>query len=88
MYPEVVPIDGNIELIQNSGIQFVDLDILVDWKTKDNLSMIKAIENGYFIRLTASKDDPLVRLVPKITNEVTYVDPVHQRAVDLTSVSP
>ena len=87
MYPEVVPIDGNIELIQNSGIQFVDLDILVDWKTKDNLSMIKAIENGYFIRLTASKDDPLVRLVPKITNEVTYVDPVHQRAVDLTSVS-
>ena len=40
MYPEVVPIDGNIELVQNSGIQFIDCDAMVDWKSKDNLSTI------------------------------------------------
>ena len=32
MYPEVVPLDGNIELVQNSGVQFIDYDVLLDFK--------------------------------------------------------
>lgn len=87
MYPEVVPIEGNIELVQNSGIQFVDYDLMVDWKTKDNTSVIKAIENGYFVRFSASKDEPLVRLVPKISNEVFYIDPINERMVDVASAT-
>lgn len=87
MYPEVVPIDGNIELVQNSGIQFVDYDVMVDWKTKDNQSIVKAIENGYFVRFAASKDEPLVRLVPKISNETIYIDPINERAVDIINAT-
>lgn len=82
MYPEVVPIDGNIELIQNSGIQFVDYDAMVDWKDKDNTSVIRAIENGYFMRFSGDKNEPLVRLVPKISSEVVYFEPIKERVID------
>ena len=82
MFPEVVQIDGNLELVQNSGVQFVDYDVLVSWKDKDNLSTINTIENGYFIRYTGNKDEPLVRLVPKVSDEVVYLDPLNDRVVD------
>ena len=87
MYPEVVPIDGNIELVQNSGIQFIDCDAMVDWKSKDNLSTIRAIENGYFVRFAASKDEPLIRLVPKISSDITYFDPINDRPVDINNAT-
>lgn len=82
MYPEVVPLDGNIELVQNSGVQFIDYDVLLDFKCKDDLSVIKAIETGYFVRFATAQDEPLVRLVPKITSEVIYIDPINERALD------
>ena len=58
MYPDIVPNEGNIQLVQNSGIQFVDYDVMVDWKSKDNLSVIRAIEEGYFKKFPGSKDEP------------------------------
>ena len=82
MYPEVVPLDGNVELVQNSGVQFIDYDVLLDFKCKDELSVDKAIETGYFVRFAASQDEPLVRLVPKITSEVLYIDPINERQVE------
>ena len=88
MYPEVVPLDGNIELVQNSGVQFIDYDVLLDFKCKDDLSVIKAIETGYFVRFAAAQDEPLVRLVPKITSEVIYIDPINERTVDPINASP
>lgn len=81
MYPEVVPIEGNIELVQNSGVQFVDFDVMVDWKTKDNTSPIKMVETGYFQR-PAARNEPLIRLVPKVTSELIYTDPFNGREVD------
>lgn len=82
MYPDIVPNEGNIQLVQNSGIQFVDYDVMVDWKSKDNLSVIRAIEEGYFKKFPGSKDEPLVRLVPKFSTEVSYWDPLSDRVVD------
>lgn len=87
MYPEVVPLDGNIELVQNSGVQFIDYDVLMDFKCKDDLSLMKAIATGYFVRFAAAQDEPLVRLVPKISSELIYIDPINSRAVDQDSAT-
>lgn len=91
MYPKVVQIDGSIELVQNSGVQFVDLDAMVEWKSKDRLSKIRANETGYFMRYASSagssKEEPLVRLVPKISDEITYVNPLNGRAVDTSNAT-
>lgn len=83
MYPEVVPIEGNIELVQNSGVQFVDFDVMVDWKTKDSTSPIKMVEIGYFQR-PAARNEPLIRLVPKVTSDLIFTNPFNGREVDLS----
>ena len=65
MYPEIVPVKGNIELIQNSGIQFVDYDVIADWQTEDKYSVINRIKKGYF---QEGEDSSLVRLVPEMNS--------------------
>lgn len=87
MYPEIVPIEGNIELVQNSGIQFVDYEVLLNWKNKDSQSVIRTLDPGYFVRFAASQDEPLVRLVPRISSDVIYIDPFNNRMVSTQDAS-
>lgn len=83
MYPEVVPLDGNIELIENSGIQFIDYDLTVDWKEKNAQSVARSLETGYFCRVTGGQQqEPLVRLIPQITDQVKYINPFTTKEVD------
>lgn len=89
MYPEIIQIDGNIELVQNSGVQFVDYEVLLNWKTKDRHSIIPHVEKGYFEHIPNSRDEPWVRLVPRIENEdVAFYNPVTKRRVDPSDYDP
>ena len=72
MYPEIVPVKGNIELIQNSGIQFVDYDVIADWQTEDKYSVINRIKKGYF---QEGEDSSLVRLVPEMNSDKGMYNP-------------
>lgn len=83
MYPEVVRNESDIDLIQNSGIQFLDYDILVDWQDKDKQSKTNAVATGYFMRSGTSSEDPLLRLNPKIINEeIKFFHPIEDKEID------
>lgn len=73
MYPKVVPIQGNIELVQNSGVQFIDFDYMVDWED-NTLGLLKLLRTVNFYL----KDDRLGFLAPKWPNEegeeTLYID--------------
>lgn len=72
MYPKIVPVSGNIELIQNSGIQFVDYDVIADWQTEDKYSVINRIKKGYFLK---GEDGSFVRLLPNMNAEKGMYSP-------------
>ena len=50
MYPEIVQIkeDEKIELIQNTGIQFIDYDLIVDWGAEDSKSDVSLLRTCLF----------------------------------------
>lgn len=73
MYPKIEPIIGNIELVENSGVQFVDYDAMVDWECEDKLSHIKAIKKGRFF--IDKSTDTLVRYAHKISDKIERFDP-------------
>lgn len=74
MYPKIEPITGNIELIENSGVQFVDYDAMVDWECEDKLSHIKAIKKGRFF--IDKSTDSLIRYAHKISDKIERFDPI------------
>lgn len=73
MYPKIEPITGNIELVENSGVQFVDYDAMVNWDDEDKLSHINAIKKSKFFIDKSS--DTLVRYAHKISSTVEHFDP-------------
>ena len=48
MLAKCVEIDGNVELIENSGVQFVDYEVTIDWGGAD--LQVKKYANGYFFK--------------------------------------
>lgn len=73
MYPKVVPIPGNIELVQNSGIQFIDFDVMLDWNIDDKHNILKLLEKGKFY----NKDNQLGFLAPNYPvsgNQIEFED--------------
>lgn len=86
MYPEILAIDGNIKLIQNSGVQFVDYDALVNWKNKDRKSELSFLEKGYFTETNIDNEKSIVRLVPRISEDIEYINPVTDRVVDIDNL--
>ena len=73
MYPKVVPIPGNIELVQNSGIQFIDFDVMLDWNIDDKHNILKILEKGKFY----NKDNQLGFFAPNYPvsgNQIEFED--------------
>ena len=70
MYPKVVPIPGNIELVQNSGIQFIDFDVMLDWHINDSHNILKILDKVKFY----NKDNQLGFLAPKYPLSDTQIE--------------
>lgn len=67
MLAKLQDFDGNIELIENSGIQFVDFELDINWDKPDPANAAKAelqqkYSTCYFLR--AGSNDPLIWMAP------------------------
>lgn len=65
MLAKCVEIDGNVELIENSGVQFVDYEVTIDWGGAD--LQVKKYANGYFFKYD---DKTVLRLQPQDGEEL------------------
>ena len=66
-----------ISLIENSGIQFLDYEVTVDWDNKDGDSTIEGFKSGYF--KTRSSNDSCthyIRLVPDPDHGNLFFNPL------------
>lgn len=60
-----------IDLVENSGIQFTDYEAWVDWS--DSTGMVRHAATGYF--LSRGQNEPYVRLRPDEGEQEVYRDP-------------
>ena len=78
MYADLIDFKDNITLIENSGIQFYDYEISVDWEATDDddqSKLIKKFKLGYF----TESEGHLVRMVPhKDTDTNTLYNPFEE----------
>ncbi len=66
--------DSEINLVENSGIQFVDYQVEVDWDCAENFK-VKGFSKGQFLFENSGEDSHLIRAVPDIEGR-TFSDPV------------
>ncbi len=84
MLAPICKFDGNIDVIANTGIQFVDFEIEINFSDeKDDVA--KKFARGYFFKTGVTINDPLMRLVPLEGEELVFIDSFSQRAVDHSS---
>lgn len=82
MLASTAKLDGNAELIENSGIQFVDYELEIDWE--DATLPARKHGVGHFLKGGSGEDEPLVRLrpmdgEPAEDEEIEFLDPSEYR---------
>lgn len=73
MLAEIREISDKIDLIENTGVQFIDFELNIDWEGKTRPA--KRFAQGLFISSGTGADNPLIRLFPTDELEHRYVDP-------------
>ncbi|HAR80029.1 MAG TPA: hypothetical protein DCR21_04280, partial [Succinivibrionaceae bacterium] len=75
--------DSEINLVENSGIQFVDYQVEVKWDNQENYK-VKGFSRGQFFFENAGQDSHLIRAVPDIEGK-TFSDPVSGEVLSSSS---
>ncbi len=73
MLADTIKTDTAVNLIANTGIQFLDFEIDVNLKNKNDLVNAKCAE-GYFLKV--NNENKIVRLVPEEGEDLVFLNPI------------
>lgn len=69
--------ESKITLVENSGIQFLDYEITVDWDNKEEDPTIKGFSQGYFkTRNSQDGTNHFIRMVPDVDKGEFFTNPL------------
>lgn len=69
--------ESKITLVENSGIQFLDYEITVDWDNKEEDPSIKGFSQGYFkTRNSQDGTNHFIRMVPDVDKGEFFTNPL------------